>query len=342
MSNPLFPVTPSTLVKQLKHVLRSKLVPIVKSAPGVGKSSVIQQLADDAGLEVIDVRLSQVDSPELNGYPDLKGDIARYVPFDIFPTTNTTVPAGKKGWLLFLDEATSAPRHVLAAAYKLVLDRKVGPHSLHPNCFIVLAGNRKEDRAITVEMGSAMQSRLIHFDLQSSLKDWSNWASNAGIDSRVIGFLNFAPNMLNQFNPDLVGETYACERTWEFLSRIVTGQSQADLEDLLPAMAGAVGPGAMTEFMNFVRIFSTLPTLSQIQADPLAAALPADPGARFAMAVHLVEHVDVHNAKTLLVYLARLQVEAQAVAMRLIKARKPEVVKTPECGKIFIAIAQYL
>src|SRR5690606_17409789 len=99
-------------------------------------------------------------------------------------------------------------------------DRAVGPHKLHSHCFIVMAGNRKEDRALVNDMGSAMQSRLVHLHLRSDLESWREWAVSNGIDSRVIGFLSFMPTMLNAFDPDLVGSTFPCERTWEFVSKL--------------------------------------------------------------------------------------------------------------------------
>ncbi len=342
MSSNMFPITAAQAPKQIERILKVGLVPILLSAPGVGKSSVCHQIAKQRDLQLIDVRLSQVDAPEMNGYPDLQGDVARYVAFDIFPTVDTPLPPGKKGWLLFLDELTSAPRHVVAAAYNLILDRMVGQKALHPKCFIVTAGNRKEDRAIVNEMGSAMQSRIVHLELQTDLKAWMDWAVPAGIDHRVIGFLQFQPPHLNQFKPENVGSTFACERTWEFVSKISDKLSDQELEEYIPSIAGAVGSGPATDYMNFVRIFKNLPSIASILADPLNADLPGDPGTRFAMAVNIASKLDKTNVDKLAVYLARLQPEAQVVAVRLARGRDPELMKTPAMGKIFIAITQYL
>lgn len=54
------------LVKELKTCIKTKLVPMVVGSPGVGKSSIIAQVADHFKLKLIDIRLAQCDPCDLN------------------------------------------------------------------------------------------------------------------------------------------------------------------------------------------------------------------------------------------------------------------------------------
>ena len=144
-----------------EDALACGLVPFLHSSPGCGKSSIIKAIAKKNGLKLIDLRLSTIDSVDLSGMPMIDDQKqVDWKPFNVFPLENSKIPEGYNGWLLFLDEFNSASEAVIAAAYNVVLDHRIGIYDLHPNCFIACAGNREEDRAITTSMGSAMTSTL--------------------------------------------------------------------------------------------------------------------------------------------------------------------------------------
>ena len=63
------------------------------------------------------------------------------------------------GWLIFLDELTSAPKHLQAPAYKLILDRMIGTHKLHPRVVIAAAGiGRVRSAEVTSRAGGSISS----------------------------------------------------------------------------------------------------------------------------------------------------------------------------------------
>ena len=109
-------VTPTVARELVIDCMNAGLVPLVKSSPGMGKSAIIHEIAKERNLKVIDIRLAQLDPVELNGFPNFVNGKATYAPMDIFPTTDTPIPEGYDGWLLFFDELTSANRSVQAAA----------------------------------------------------------------------------------------------------------------------------------------------------------------------------------------------------------------------------------
>lgn len=59
-------ITPDQAPEFVKDVLRAKLVPMLTSSPGMGKSSIAKQIAKEWNLKLIDVRLSQCDPCDLD------------------------------------------------------------------------------------------------------------------------------------------------------------------------------------------------------------------------------------------------------------------------------------
>lgn len=94
-------------VKHITMCFQLGLVPMLKGSPGIGKSDIYKQIANKYNLKLIDIRLSQCDSTDLNGFPVLNGDKAKYKPLDIFPLETDPIPIGYKGCLLFLNVRAS-------------------------------------------------------------------------------------------------------------------------------------------------------------------------------------------------------------------------------------------
>ena len=99
--------------------------------------------------------------------------------------------------ILFLDEISAAPQSVQASAYQITLDRVIGEHKLPDNCLVVAAGNRVTDRSVAYKMPRALANRLMHFEIVPDFVSWKEWAIRSGINDKVIGFLSFKQNYLN-------------------------------------------------------------------------------------------------------------------------------------------------
>lgn len=298
------------------------LVPIVKGSPAVGKSSIVHQIAKEFDLKVIDLRLAQCDPTDLLGFPNTANGRGRYVPMETFPIEGDEVPKGYDGWLLFMDEFTSAPRGVQAAAYKLVLDRMVGTHHLHKKVAIVCAGNLETDGAIVEEMSTALESRLVHMEVTVDHTDWcEGWAMKNGIDHRITSFVKFKPGMLYTFSPDHTDCTYASPRTWEFANRLVKGK-EIGIEDI-PLLAGTISEGVAREFRTFTQIYSRLPTLTQMMEQATTLPVPQEPSILFALTGSIAHNANDENAGPLMDFVSRLPIEFQVVTLREMVRRSP-------------------
>ncbi|MEE9421572.1 MAG: MoxR family ATPase, partial [Gammaproteobacteria bacterium] len=140
--------------------------------PGVGKSQIIAQVAKQHGAPVIDIRLSQMEPSDLRGIPFRSGESVEWAVPSMLPDVNRH---GAEG-ILFLDEITSVPPSVSAAAYQLILDRRLGAYEVPDGWAIFAAGNRQGDRGVTYSMPAPLANRFSHYELDVNLDDWVAWA----------------------------------------------------------------------------------------------------------------------------------------------------------------------
>lgn len=322
----------SQATEMIVDAIKAKLTPFLKGSPGTGKSQVIHQIADMFNLKLIDLRLSQCDPTDLAGFPTVVNGRATYAAMAHFPIEGDPLPAGYSGWLLFLDELNSAPQAIQAAAYKVILDRMVGDHRLHPHCAVVGAGNLDDDGAITHEMSTALESRMIHLQLQVDASEWDEWATTKGdIHHHITSFIKFKPDLLYTFKPDHTDCTYACPRTWEFASRLL---KVADgHKTLLPLLAGTLSEGVAHEFSVFRKVYSRLPVLEDIIDNPNSIRVPDEPSILFALTGSIAQKMDEKNADPLMEYISRLPSEFQVVCLREAFRRNKGIAKLPSFQK---------
>lgn len=319
----MFTITPNQVTTEIIECISANLVPYIVSSPGMGKSSLVAKVAHQGKLKLLDLRLSQCTPEDLQGFPMRSGNKATFTPFDIFPLEGETPPEGYEGWLLLLDEMSSAPKPVQAAAYKLVLDRMVGSFHLNERCAIVCAGNKASDKAVVTQMSTALQSRLIHYEMVVDLEQWIEWAIANDFDHRITGFIQFSPSKLMDFRPDHQDKTFACPRTWEFLNRLVKDK---DISNAIGArIGGTIGQGVAVEFITFAQEYTRLPTITQILADPENFPVPQEASTKYATISMVVERHTEKTMEDILKYIKRFPIELQIVFARSVIVRNPKI-----------------
>jgi len=311
-------ITAKDLPKAITTVLAANLVPFIKASPGVGKSQIVSQVAKEYNLKLIDIRLSQYDQTDLNGFPTInENKRSVYLPFETMPIEGDPVPEGYAGWLMFLDEINSAALAVQAAAYKLILDKQVGQYNLHPDVYIVAAGNLATDKAIVNRTSTAMQSRMVHLNLNVNKDEWLQWAVTSDIDHRVISFIEFrGDDLLHRFDPNHNDDTFPCPRTWQFLSDIVKDREDIDTHLDLIISEGTVGKGAAREFHSFIKIYSELPNIKDIMANPESIHISNESSIRYALSGYVASNITDSNVDTLYKFIERLPKEFQVLVWR--------------------------
>src|SRR5262245_10766958 len=227
--------------------------------PGVGKSQIIAAIARRHGVPLTDIRLSQMEPTDLRGVPFRKGDLVEWSVPALLPDA---ARHGARG-ILFLDEITSASPTVTAAAYQLILDRRLGDYRVPDGWAIFAAGNRYGDRGVTYVMPVPLANRFTHYDIEPNLDDWVEWAHAAAVDPRVIAFLRFRPDLLFEFNSAHNPVAFPSPRSWEYAHRALSKFDDAP-ELLLDALQACIGKAAGVELKAYLDNMSGLPDIDAI------------------------------------------------------------------------------
>lgn len=298
---------PKRLATVLENLLRQRWPAFVWGAPGIGKSAIVRRVAEGADMPVIDVRASLLDPTDLRGIPTVGEGRAVWLPPSFLPKESD------RPGVLFLDEINAAPPLVQASLYQLVLDRRVGEYVLPPGWWIVAAGNRQHDKAVTFRMSSALANRFVHVTLEPDVDDWREWAIAEALDPLVVSFIGFRPALLWQ-EPGQEA-AYATPRTWQMLSDVLARFGAPDAcSDLVP---GIVGEGPAREFLAFARSAADMGMIERILADPETAELPQTLDRLFVLTswfAHSAKRVEVVKAAAAL--LKRLPPEFAVVLAR--------------------------
>ncbi len=113
-------MTPQELLPYLSRLVEHQLQLslMLWGPPGIGKSSIVAEVARQHDLQLVDLRLSQLAPTDLRGLPVAENGVSRWFPPEFLPTEGRGI--------LFLDEINMAPPAMQGIAQQLILDRQVG------------------------------------------------------------------------------------------------------------------------------------------------------------------------------------------------------------------------
>ncbi|MDD2905705.1 MAG: MoxR family ATPase [Sulfurimonas sp.] len=246
----------SELTQTISALVTQKVPTFLWGAPGIGKSSIVKQIANEKEIGFIDLRLSLMDPTDLKGIPfyDKESHTALWAPPAFLPSSGEGI--------LFLDELNAAPPSVQASAYQLILDRKVGEYNLPDGWAIVAAGNREGDRGVTYRMPAPLANRFVHFEMEVDVDDWRLWAYKKALDTRIISYISYKSEHLFTFDAKSETKSFATPRSWEYVDSIFKSEIPANL--LLNAISGAVGKEVAVGFLSFAKVMERLPDINAI------------------------------------------------------------------------------
>ena len=200
--------------------------------------------------------------------------------------------------ILFLDELNSAAPATQAAAFQLVLNRRVGTYVLPKGVSIVAAGNRETDKGVTYRMPAPLANRFVHLELKSDFEDWQEWALANKVHEQVVGYVGFAKNDLYDFDPKSSSRAFATPRSWSFVSELLMDDDlpEVTLTDLI---AGAIGEGLAVKFMAHRKVAKQMPKPEDILSGKVKKSEIKEISAMYSLTVSLCYELQTaHQKKT--------------------------------------------
>ena len=252
-------VSPNEAKAAIRKCLKKQRPVFMWGPPGIGKSDIVKQLGNEQDREVIDVRLSLWEPTDIKGIPyyNSTSNTMTWAPPAELPTDPESTA------ILFLDELNSAAPATQAAAFQLVLNRRVGTYILPKGVAIVAAGNREGDKGVTYRMPAPLANRFLHLELRTDYDDWLQWAVNNRVHEQVVGYLGFAKQDLYDFDPKSISKAFATPRSWQFVSELLEEDDVSD-NTLTDLVSGAVGEGLAVKFMAHRRVAKQMPNPEDI------------------------------------------------------------------------------
>lgn len=319
----------AALVEQFGDPVLRRRATMLWGPRGVGKSSIVTQVAAQHGVPLVDLRLTTLEPVDLRGaiYADDQQGQTVWFPPEFLPGPDQ--PAG----ILFLDELTAADQRLQISAYSLILDRKVGHYRLPEGWLVVAAGNASFHGAVSHDMGTALADRLFHFNVQTVVDAFLDHALAHRFAPEVMAYLRVRPDRLDDTQAQLAADHLvgASPRGWEDISNVLKSGLSDTAKRLF--VQGRIGAANAAEFFGVLReLQSATDVVRLLAARPGAetvALLPRTLDALYGMVYGLLAAVrdapTMQRALEILQQLPELRAEqplpvreAQTLAMELL------------------------
>jgi len=213
-------------------------------APGIGKSSIVENFADSLGLTCVSMLGSQLAPEDIIGVPQIADGKSVFCP--------PRMIAREEPYCLFLDELNACSQEVQKAFYSLIHDRRLGEYFLPEGSIIIGAGNRAQDNAIVKPMSSALINRMFHVELIASHRDWLKWAEQNDINQYIIEYIGLRPDHLWK-QPPKTEEPFSTPRSWHILSDAMAGYGEDISDKQMEILAsGCLSPHHAAQFRAFI------------------------------------------------------------------------------------------
>ncbi len=287
----------------LSAYVPKRLPVLITGRPGIGKSDIVEQVADAVGHDLMISHPVVEDPTDSKGLPFASPDglSARFLPFG---DLERALQPRKRPLIWFLDDLGQASPAVQAAKMQLLLARRIGEHKLPDNVTFLAATNRRNDNAGVSGILDPLISRFATVvELEASIADWTAWAVAHHIAPELIAFLRFRPDLLSVQKTTRDIEATPSPRSWGFVAKTM-GVVPPELE--LISYAGSVGQAAATELIAFIQIYRQLPSPDAILATPDTAPIPEKPSALYAISAALAMYANEGNFGRIATYTERM------------------------------------
>jgi len=216
--------------------------------PGIGKTSIIEQIAKEHGKKAYNIRTALIEGPDLTGIYDPK--IGDYVA--------PILPKKDEPAIINIDEPNRGMIPSIQAAFRIIEGRGTQGFKYNPEIHTIVSCVNPESEADVIEMlGEAFISRVHIIHVEASIEEWVDYAINNKINEKIIQFLLTYEKFFCQKNTiENVREFIQVPnpRNWERASIMLNLFKNAGIDvNVASIIEGSVGPQAAIAFEEFLK-----------------------------------------------------------------------------------------
>jgi len=316
---------------------------LVQGEMGTGKTTLLKTLSkqfpnhvacyfDATTKDVGDITIPNV--MRLND----SDEFVRYVPNEEFG-----VHTGKPV-ILMIDEFGKANPAVKNALLRVILEREVGCHKLHPDSIVFATTNLGAEGVGDLLPAHARNRVTVVTTRKPSNVEWIEWGINNGVDHTLLGWCKDNPQLFHSFvdiedpdenpyifHPKSQRAAFVSPRSLEAASDTLKVRDAMDDQTVTAALMGTIGERGAMDLMAFVKMADQLPSLDSIKSDPLSAKVPDSASAVCMVVYRALATIDKDWIDAWMDYMVRLDKEAQGMFVNGVRAKnysKQSVVMT--------------
>ena len=307
---------------------------LIQGHMGTGKSSLLNALAAELPdhipcyFDCTTKDLGDITIPNIAKMDDGTG----YVTY----LTNEELGAhNHKPVLIDVDEYGKANPAVKNALLRLLLERKIGSYTLHPDSIIFATTNLGAEGVGDLLPPHARNRMTVITARKPNNIEWIEWGINNGIDHTLLGWAKDNPQLFASFedvkdpeeNPYIYHPrdqraAFVTPRSLEAAADWLKSREAYDDQTLTSLLMGTIGDRGAMDLMAFVKLADQLPSLESIKQEPNNAKVP-DSAAAICMVIYrALATIDKDWINAWMDYLVRLDKEAQGMFANGVRAPK--------------------
>ena len=199
-------------------------------APGLGKTAIMQQVADEMGLGLVSYSMTHHTRQSALGLPVIVEkeyggkhyQVSEYTMSEIIASVYAKMEAtGLKEGILFIDEINCVSETLAPTMLQFLQCKTFGNQAVPAGWVIVAAGNPPEYNKSVRDFDIVTLDRVRRMDIEPDLPVWKDYARAAHIHSAILSYLELHPQNFYQINADVDGTQFVTARGWEDLSNLL-------------------------------------------------------------------------------------------------------------------------
>ena len=239
----------------LLPIMEAGEVPILVGLAGVGKTTIVKEIANELEKKLIILTLSQMEPGDLIGLPvPSSNGKTKYLAPDWWPSGDA---------IIFLDEINRSHPLVRSAVMQLLIDKRIHTHVLPPSTWIVAAMNPSDDGYEVSEIfDEAFIDRFVWIKVEADFNDWQDYMELKGFTDYTLAikdiYLTNPKIFYNRdFNlPRVVPTPRALERFAKLLEKFrKVVKDDSEYEKIMTELGeGVIGESAALVVSNYLQL----------------------------------------------------------------------------------------
>ena len=322
---------------QIANAIRTggdKRTILVQGHMGTGKSSLLKMLSDELSThtpyycDCTTKDLGDITVPNISKLDDGTG----YVSY----LTNEELGAHiDKPIILMIDEYGKANKAVKNALLRLMLERKIGSYTLHPDSLVFATTNLGAEGVGDLVPPHARNRITVITMRKHDNMEWIEWGINNGIEHTLLGWCKDNPQLFASFetvkdpeeNPYIYHPrdqrtAFVTPRSLEACSDWLKEREAFDDQTLTGLLMGTIGARGAMDLMACVKLADQLPSLESIKTDPQNAKVPDSASAVCMVVYRTLASLEKDWVNAWMDYMVRLDKEAQGMFANGVRAPK--------------------